>query len=101
MPAAIAIDQQAIADFCQRRHIVELALFGSVLRDDFRGDSDVDVLVAFAPGHTPGFVEFHHIEQELSELLEGRRLDLVTRKFLNHRIREAVLADAEVVYAKG
>ena len=48
--------------------------FGSVLRDDFMGESDVDVLVAFAPGHTPGFVELHHVEQELSELLEGRQL---------------------------
>jgi len=73
----------------------------SVLRVDFTGDSDVDVLVAFAPGHTPGFVELHHMEQELSELLKGRRLDLVTRKFLNHRIRDAVLAGAEVIYAEG
>lgn len=101
MNVAIAIDRQAVADFCRRRHIVELALFGSVLRDDFTRDSDVDVLVAFAPGHTPGFVELHHMEQELSELFEGRRLDLVTRKFLNHRIRDAVLAEAEVVYAEG
>ena len=101
MTVAIPIDQQAVADFCRRRHIVELALFGSVLRDDFTRDSDVDVLVAFAPGHTPGFVELHHMEQELSALFEGRRLDLVTRKFLNHRFRDAVLANAEVVYAEG
>ncbi len=100
MPVAIAIDQEAVVDFCRRRHIVELALFGSVLRDDFSPDSDVDVLVTFAPGHTPGFVELHHMEQELSELFEGRRLDLVTRKFLKHRIRDAVLATAEVVYAE-
>jgi predicted nucleotidyltransferase len=101
MPAAITIDQEAVARFCRRRHITELALFGSVLRDDFSSESDVDVLVSFAAGHTPGFVELHHMEQELSKLLGGRRLDLVTQKFLNHRIRDAVLADAEVVYAEG
>ena len=101
MPAAIAINQKAVADFCRRHHITELAFFGSVLRADFSPDSDVDVLVAFELGHTPGFVELHHMEQELSELLGGRSLDLVTRKFLNHRIRDAVLTDAEVVYVEG
>ena len=100
MPAAIAIDTDAVAQFCRRHFITELALFGSVLRDDFSDHSDVDVLVTFAPQHIPGFVLLHHMERELSELLGGRRLDLVTRKFLNHRIRNAVLADAEVVYAE-
>ena len=100
MPAAIAIDSEAIAQFCRRHFIAELALFGSVLRDDFSAESDVDVLVTFATGHTPGFIQLHHMERKLSELLGGRRLDLVTRKFLNHRIRDSVLADAEVVYAE-
>lgn len=100
MPTAIAINTQAVAGFCQRQHITELALFGSVLRDDFPAQSDVDVLVTFAPGHTPGFVGLHHMERELSTLLGGRQLDLVTRKFLNRRIRDTVLADAEVIYAE-
>ena len=101
MPFAIAIDEQAVADFCQHRHIVRLALFGSVLRDDFSEDSDVDVLVEFAPRHTPSFVDLHYLERELSELLGHHRLDLVTQKFLNHRIRDSVLAEAEVIYAEG
>jgi len=98
MPAAIAIDRAQIGAFCRRRHIRSLALFGSVLRDDFGPESDVDVLVEFQPGHTPGFLRLHEMEQELSGLLDQRRVDLVTQKFLNRRIRERVLQDAEVLY---
>ena len=101
MPTAIAIDKQAIAEFCQRHKIVRMALFGSVLRDDFTDTSDIDVLVNFAPRHTPSFVDLHYMERELSELLGDRRLDMVTQKFLNHRIRDSVLADAEVIYREG
>ena len=72
----IHIPQDVIADFCRRHHIVRLALFGSVLRDDFRPDSDVDVLVEFEEGHTPGFA-FAGMESELSELI-GRKVDLRT-----------------------
>ena len=104
MPAGIAIDREAVAKFCRRRFIAELALFGFVLRDGFSAQSDVDVLVTFAAGHTPGFVQFHHLEQERSASLGGRQLDLVdlvTRKFHRHGIRDAVLADAEVIHAEG
>jgi uncharacterized protein len=97
--ARIAVDREEIAEFCRRHHIRRLALFGSVLRDDFRPDSDVDVLVEFEPGHVPGF-GFIRIQDELSEML-GRKVDLVTPKFLNHRIRERVLAEAELQYAEG
>ena len=75
-------------------------MFGSVLRDDFRPESDVDVLVEFEPGHTPG-LRFVRIERDLSELLGGRRVDLVTPKFLNRRIRDRVLAEAEDQYVGG
>ncbi|MDO9130003.1 MAG: nucleotidyltransferase family protein, partial [Anaerolineales bacterium] len=85
----IEIPKKKIAEFCRRNHIRKLALFGSVLRDDFRPDSDVDVLVEFEPGKTPGFA-FITIQDELSEILGGRQVDLVTPKFLNHRIRERV-----------
>jgi predicted nucleotidyltransferase len=78
-----------------------LALFGSVLHDDFGPESDIDVLVDFDEGHIPGFIEFHEIEEELSRLFGGRRIDLVTPKFLNWRIRDRVLEDAEVQYAEG
>jgi uncharacterized protein len=97
MSPHIAIDRDAVADFCRRHHIQRLALFGSVLRDDFRPDSDVDVLVEFQLGHVPG-LNFVSIERELTALLNGRRVDLVTPKFLNPRIREQVLRTAEPLY---
>lgn len=97
MSPHIAIDRDAVADFCRRHHILRLALFGSVLRDDFRPDSDVDVLVEFQLGHVPG-LNFVSIERELAALLNGRRVDLVTPKFLNPRIREQVLRTAEPLY---
>lgn len=97
MPAHLSFDREAIAAFCRRHHIHRLALFGSVLRDDFRPDSDVDVLVEFEPGHVPG-LRFIGIERELSGLLDGRRVDLVTAKILNHRIRDQVLKSSQPLY---
>jgi predicted nucleotidyltransferase len=97
MSARIAVDRAKLADFCRRNHIVKLALFGSVLRDDFRPDSDVDVLVEFEPGHTPGLA-FFSLEDELSELLD-RKVDLNTPGFLSRHFRDAVAAEAEVQYA--
>lgn len=88
-------------DFCLRHHILRLSFFGSVLRDDFRPDSDVDVLVEFDPEHTPGFLHLYEIEEELSALLGGRKIDLVTPKFLNARIRDRVLETANVQYTQG
>ena len=93
----MSIDREAVSAFCRRHHIARLALFGSVLRDDFRPDSDVDVLVEFQPGHVPG-LRFVSMEQEFSELLHGRRVDMVTPKFLNPRIRDQVLRSAEPLY---
>jgi len=97
MSPHLVIDGKAVTAFCQRHHITRLALFGSALRDDFRPDSDVDVLVEFHPDHVPG-LEFVSMERELSALLQGRRVDLVTPKFLNARIRAQVLRDAEPLY---
>ncbi len=101
MSLAIEVDRKKIAEFCRRHHIRRLALFGSVLRDDFGPESDVDVLVEFEPGHVPGFIRLGGIEDELSAVLGRQRLDLITPKFLNRRIRERVLAEAEVQYAEG
>jgi len=86
-----------LQDYCRRNHIRRLALFGSVPRGEARDDSDLDVLVEFEPGHVPGLA-FIRMQDELSQLLGGRRVDLVTPKFLNHRIRERVLAEATVLY---
>jgi len=97
MSPHVSVDREAVAAFCRKHHIASLALFGSVLRDDFRPDSDVDVLVEFEPGHVPGFA-FVRVQQELSTLMEGRTVDLVTPKFLNERIRGQVMADAQPLY---
>ncbi|HET8626297.1 MAG TPA: nucleotidyltransferase family protein [Thermomicrobiales bacterium] len=97
--ARIAVDRAAIADFCRRHHIRKLAFFGSVLRDDFRPDSDVDVLVEFEPGHTPGYFNLVDMEDELSTLLGGRKVDLRTAKELSRYFRDEVVASAEVQYA--
>lgn len=94
------VPKEDIAEFCRRNHILKLALFGSVLREDFRLDSDIDVLVEFEPGHVPG-LRFIRLQEELSELFGGRPVDLVTPKFLNRRIRDEVLKTAEVQYAAG
>ena len=97
MSPYISVDPKALASFCVRHHIQRLALFGSVLRDDFQPDSDVDGLVEFQPGHVPG-LDFVVIERELSALLQGRTVDLVTPKFLNPRIRDEVRSTAQPLY---
>ncbi len=94
----IDIPKEKIAHFCQHWHITKLSLFGSILRNDFRPESDIDVLVEFQPEHIPGFLKLHQIQEELSTLLENRQIDLVTSKFLNHRIRDRILSQAEVYY---
>ena len=71
----IDIPKERIAEFCERHHIRKLPLFGSILRDDFRPDSDVDVLVQFEPGHTVGLLRMAGLEIEFSEIL-GRKVDL-------------------------
>jgi len=92
----IDIPGEKIAEFCRRNHIRRLALFGSVLRDDFRPDSDVDVLVEFEPGMTPGLA-FFSMQDELSELL-GRPADLYTPQCLSRYFRDEVLREAAVQY---
>lgn len=93
----VSIPEDKIADFCRRHHIRRLALFGSVLRDDFGPESDVDVLVEFDPGHVPGLA-FFAMEAELSEII-GRKVDLNTPGFLSRYFRDRVLAEAEDQYA--
>ena len=96
MNKSIAIPKDKIADFCRRHRIRKLALFGSVLREDFSPKSDIDILVEFEPGHVPGLA-FFRMERELSEIL-GRKVDLNTPKFLSRYFREQVLAEAETHY---
>jgi predicted nucleotidyltransferase len=94
----LPIPQDELRRFCQRHHIRRLSLFGSVLRDDFGPDSDVDVLVEFDPEHVPGW-EVIDMQDELSEIL-GRRVDLLTFKAISRWVRDEVLASAEEQYVE-
>lgn len=95
----ITVPQPALVDFCLRNYIRFLAFFGSVLRDDFGPQSDIDVLADFIPGHVPG-LGLIRMQDELSALFGGRPVDLVTLKFLHTRIRERVLAEMAVQYVQ-
>jgi uncharacterized protein len=97
--AKIAIDRAALAEFCRRHRVRRLSLFGSVLRDDFGPQSDVDVLVEFEPGYVPGLA-FFGMQDELSGLL-GHKVDLNTPGFLSRYFRDQVLAEAETQYVAG
>ena len=85
---------------CRYHHIAKLSFFGSVLRDDFSPASDIDVLVEFESDHVPGFFRLFDIEQELSSLLGGRRVDLRTPQDLSRYFRDEVLAHAETQYVR-
>ena len=94
--ARITIDREKISDFCRKHHIRKLAFFGSVLREDFKPESDVDVLVEFEQGYIPGLA-FFTMERELSEIL-NYKVDLNTSQFLSPYFRDQVLAEAEAQY---
>jgi len=96
MSARIKIPKNRLAEFCRQHRIQKLSLFGSVLRDDFRADSDVDVLVEFEPNHIPG-LSFFSIQQELAEIL-GHKVELHTPQFLSKHFRDRVITEAEVQY---
>ena len=95
---SITIPKAEIAAFCRRHHVRRLALFGSVLRKDFRPDSDIDVLVEFEPGHALGLA-FFALEEELEQML-GRTVDLNTPNDLSRYFREQVVSEAETLYAE-
>ena len=97
MAARIDIPHEQIAEFCKRHHIVRMALFGSVIRDDFTSESDVDVLVEFAPGRTPGLAFYGRMPNELSEIV-GREVDLNTPASLSRYFRQEILEEAEGIY---
>ena len=98
MRSHIAPPQEKIAEFCRRNHIRRFALFGSVLRDDFRAESDVDVLVEFESGHEPGFMALARMERELSAIL-GHQADLRTLEDLSRLFRDDVVRTSEALYA--
>ena len=94
----IQMPEGELRAFCERNHIQLLALFGSVIRDDFTETSDVDMLVEFEPDHVPGF-QFFTIQAELSEIL-GREVDLNTPGFLGPHMRDVVQNEAVILYVK-
>src|SRR5690606_35827517 len=98
MSTRIDIPRESIAEFCRRHRVRRLALFGSVLRDDFRLDSDVDMLVEFDPQACLGLFTLAAMELELSEIL-GRKVDLRTPAELSRYFRDEVVESAEVLYA--
>jgi predicted nucleotidyltransferase len=85
-----------LKQFCREKHIRKLAFFGSIVREDFSPQSDIDVLVEFEPGKIPGF-DFFAIEAELSRLF-GRKVDLQTQNFLSPEIREAITGELVIAY---
>jgi len=100
--AHIEIPKEKIAEFCRKWKIREFSLFGSVLRDDFQPDSDIDVLVAFKDGATHTLFDLVHMEEELKRIF-GREVDIVTRRSIessrNYIRRKAILSSAEPIYA--
>jgi predicted nucleotidyltransferase len=99
MSPKVTFDRQKIAGLCRRYGVAELAVFGSVLRDDFRADSDVDVLVSFAPQVHPSLLELAELREDLKDVF-GREVDVVERAGLRNPFRrQAILSKVEVVYA--
>ena len=95
------IPREVIENFCRKHHIRKLSIFGSYLREDFSPESDIDFLVEFAPEHTPTLFDVAGMEIELSEMLNGTKVDLRTAQELSRYFREEVLAESEVQYAQG
>jgi predicted nucleotidyltransferase len=94
----LTVQQEALDALCRRHHITWLAIYGSALRDDFGAGSDIDLIAEFAPGQTPSLFGMLDLEQELSDLLTGRPIDLGTKRALNRWIRDRVLREARVLY---
>lgn len=99
-PVILALfpDKEALAELCRRRKIERLALFGSTLKGTARPDSDVDLLVKFTPEADPGFFDMYYIEEELSAMLGGKKVDLRTKQELSRYFRDEVEAMAAVLY---
>ncbi len=100
MTVKVDADRGRIAQFCREHHIRQLALFGSVLRDDFSPESDIDVLVDFEKDHVPGLFGLARLERELSGVFGGRKVDLRTPEDISRYFRENVLSEAEVQYVR-
>ena len=94
----ITIPKIELKDFCQRHSIAQLSLFGSVLREDFTPESDIDFLVKFESNYTPTFFKLAQMERELSNLFGGRKIDLRTSQELSPYFRKKVISEAMIQY---
>ena len=101
MNARVSVDREKLAAFCRPNGIVKLSVFGSALRDDFRPDSDIDVLVEFSPDRIPGLFAYAAMELSLPAVFGGRKVDLKVAEELIRHFRQAVLNLAEVQYVEG
>jgi predicted nucleotidyltransferase len=99
-PFTTALPRKQLSAFCQRNGIERLAVFGSALRDDFRADSDIDLLVDFAPDRRVGLLTLARLERELSDLFGGRAIDLRTAEELSPYFRDRVVSEARVLYGE-
>ncbi|CUU38369.1 MAG: nucleotidyltransferase domain-containing protein [Armatimonadetes bacterium] len=93
-----AIDRRRLQAFCRKNRIRRLAVFGSALRDDFRPESDIDLLVEFEQGYVPSLLQMARLERELSAIFGGRKIDLRTAEDLSRYFRDAVRRMAKVIY---
>lgn len=97
--ARVQVSEDRLAEFCRTNRIQQLSLFGSVLRDDFTPDSDVDVLVEFKPGTRIGLIQLGRLELELGKIF-GRKVDLNTPGFISKYFRSEIMAEREIRYAE-
>jgi len=95
----IKIQKQKIVTYCKKSHIKKLAFFDSFIRDDFDYDSDIDILVGFERGHTPGFFDLVRMQEQLSHFFNGKEVDLRTPNDLSRYFREKIISNAKVLYA--
>jgi uncharacterized protein len=97
-PLPITIPKDLLAAFCKAHHVRRLSFFGSILREDFKPESDIDILIEFQPEHTPGYLGMVRLQRELSKLFGGRRIDLRTPRELSKYFRQNVIEGAAVQY---
>ena len=95
----LPIDRDALGAFCRAHHVKRLSVFGSVLKGTAHAKSDIDLLVEFEAGHTPGLIALASMELELSGMLDGRKVDLRTPSDLSRHFRDDVVRSARVEYA--
>ena len=94
----IQVDKAAIRQLCEKHRILKLSIFGSAVRDDFHESSDVDLLVDWEPGYSPGW-DIVDAEDDFEKLF-GRKVDLVNRKFVKRHLQDRILAEARVQYER-